>query len=210
MENNLKNSIKKIDTVILDFGKVLIDFTPIDFLKSLGISDEKLEQVYKAVIGNEIWEEYDRGIITEEETLDKFIKRKPHLEKEIRKTFYNLEGIVKKYDYTDSWIKDLKNRGYRVLYLSNLSEKLFRECNKEFDYIKNMDGGIISFKEKMKKPEREIYERLIEKYELIPPKSVFIDDRQENLVEAGNLGINTILFKNYEDTCNKISEFYVK
>lgn len=203
----MDSSIKKIDTVILDFGKVLIDFTPIDFLKNLGISDEKLEQVCKAVIDNEIWEEYDKGIITEVEALDAFIKRTPHLESEIRQSFFNLNGIVKKYDYTDAWIRDLKNRGYRVLYLSNLSEKLFRECKDEFDYIKNMDGGIISFKEKMKKPDREIYKRLIEKYELNPKRCVFIDDRQENLVEAGNLGINTILFQNYEDTCNKIYDF---
>ena len=193
--------------MILDFGKVLIDFTPIDFLKKLGISDEKVESVYNAVIGNEIWEEYDKGIMSEAEALDEFIRRASHLECEITQAFFNLKGIVKKYDYTDAWIRDLKNRGYRVLYLSNLSEKLFRECKDEFDYIKNMDGGIISFKEKMKKPDREIYERLIEKYELNPKRSVFVDDRQENLIEAGNLGINTILFHNYEDTCNKIFEF---
>ena len=204
MDNNLKNSIGNIDTIILDFGKVLIDFTPIDFLKNLGFSDEKVELVYSAVVGNEVWEEYDKGIMTEEDTLDEFIKRTPHLESEIRLAFNNLNGIVKKFDYTDAWIQDLKSKGYRVLYLSNLSEKLFRECNEEFDYIKNMDGGIISFKEKMKKPDKEIYQRLIEKYELNPKRCVFVDDRQENLVEADNLGINTILFKNYEDTCNKI------
>lgn len=203
MDNNIKN----IDTVILDFGKVLLDFTPIEFLKEKGIPDGKVEEVFTAVVGNEIWEEYDKGIMTVEETLEAFIKRSPHLESEIRQSFSNLKGIVKKYDYTDAWIQDLKSRGYRVLYLSNLSEKLFRECNEEFDYIKNMDGGIISFKEKVKKPDREIYERLINKYKLNPKKCVFIDDRQENLVEAEKLGINTILFKNYEDTCNKIREF---
>lgn len=207
MDKYSKNIMKNIDTVILDFGKVLIDFTPMEFLNDIGISDEKIESVYRAVVGNEIWEEYDRGIMTEAETLNKFIKQTPYLETEIRQAFCNLKGIVKKYDYTDRWIKDLKTRGYRVLYLSNLSEKLFRECNEEFDYMQNMDGGIISFKEKMKKPDREIYVRLINKYGLNPSKCIFIDDRQENLVEAQNLGINTILFKNYEDVCNKICEF---
>lgn len=87
MDNDLKKVVEKIDTVILDFGKVLIDFTPIEFLKNLGICDEKVESVYRAVVGNEIWEEYDKGIMSEAETLNKFIKKTPDLEKEIRLAF---------------------------------------------------------------------------------------------------------------------------
>ena len=197
--------MKNIDTIILDIGKVLADFIPIEYLRKIGISEDKIRPVYDAVIENEIWNEYDRGIMTEQEVLEKFIQRTPGLENEIYVAFNNLKGIVRRFEYTDKWIKDLKKQGYKVLYLSNISEKLFNECYEELDFLEKMDGGILSFEEKTKKPDKEIYERLIEKYNLNPSNCIFIDDRKENIEKASELGINTILFKNFEDVCNRIS-----
>lgn len=196
--------MKNIDTIILDIGKVLADFIPIEYLRMIGISEDKIRPVYEAVIENEIWNEYDRGVMNEAEALKRFIQKSPELEAEIRIAFKNLRGIIKKFDYADKWIEDLHRAGFKVLYLSNISEKLFNECYEELSYIEKMDGGVLSFKDKMKKPEREIYEHLIKKYNLNPKSCIFIDDREENLIEASNLGINTVLFRSYGEACDKI------
>lgn len=197
---------KKIDTVILDIGKVLVDFIPREYFRKLGFDEKTVDILMDAVVENDIWNEFDRGIMTEKEVLTKFIDNNKKYETEIRKAFSNLNGIVKKYDYTEKWISDLKSKGFRVLYLSNLSEKLYKECIDELNFTERMDGGILSFEDKMKKPEKEIYEHIIKKCNLIPEKCIFIDDREENLVEAENIGINTILFTNYEDVCKKIKK----
>lgn len=196
----------KIDTVILDVGKVLVDFTPEEFLEKKGISKEKIPLVADAVMYNDIWEEFDRGIMTEEETLSQFIEASKKLEKEIRIAFGNLNGILKKYDYTELWISELKKRGYRILFLSNLSEKLYRECSEELSFVSRMDGGVFSFQVKMKKPEADIYTYIIEKYKLTPEKCVFIDDREKNLWEAENAGMKTILFTSVKDVSKRIKK----
>ena len=85
-----------------------------------------------------------------------------------------------------------------MLYLSNISEKLYHECEEELGFIKKMDGGILSFEVKMKKPDKDIYELLIKKYSLNPERCVFLDDREVNLRAAGELGFKTILFEDYE------------
>ena len=194
----------KIDTVILDVGKVLVDFTPEEFLEKKGISKEKIPLVADAVMYIDIWEEFDRGIMTEEETLSQFIEASKKLEKEIRIAFGNLNGILKKYDYTELWISELKKRGYRILFLSNLSEKLYRECSEELSFVSRMDGGVFSFQVKMKKPEADIYTYIIEKYKLTPEQCVFIDDREKNLWEAENAGMKTILFTSVKDVSKRI------
>ncbi|MBQ1393127.1 MAG: HAD-IA family hydrolase [Lachnospiraceae bacterium] len=102
--------------------------------------------------------------------------------------------MVKKFDYTDRLIKELKNAGYRVLYLSNLSQKLYQDCEKELAFINALDGGILSFEVKMKKPDQEIYELMIRKYHLTPEQCVFFDDREVNLRAAQELGMGTVIF----------------
>ena len=69
-----------------------------------------------------------------------------------------------------------------------------------------MDGGVFSFECHLIKPDKEIYQYLIDKYDLIPDECVFIDDMQHNLDTAGVLGINTILFDEYENVRKKLNE----
>lgn len=194
-----------IDTVILDIGNVLAEFIPKEYLKKIGIKDEKIDSICAAVVENDIWNEYDRGIISYTETLDKFIEQKPELEEDIRTAFHNLNGIVRKFSYTDKWIEELKESGFKVLYLSNISEKLYNDCSKELDFIWQMDGGILSFQAKTIKPEKEIYRLLIDKFDLKPESCIFIDDRDVNVRAAGKAGLHTILFTSYEEVQKEIS-----
>lgn len=193
-----------IDTIILDIGNVLAEFIPKEYLKHIGIEAGKIDAVCAAVMENDIWNEYDRGIISYTETLNQFISQNPELEQDIRTAFCNLGGIVRKYSYTDKWIAELKESGFKVLYLSNISEKLYNDCLDELDFVQQMDGGILSFEAKMIKPEREIYKALIDKYNLKPESCVFIDDREVNIQGAKQAGFHTILFTSYEDVWRQI------
>lgn len=47
----------------------------------------------------------------------------------------------------------------------------------------------LSFKEHLLKPYNAIYERLIDKYNLVPEESLFIDDREDNMKTANKYGI---------------------
>jgi putative hydrolase of the HAD superfamily len=48
----------------------------------------------------------------------------------------------------------------------------------------------------MTKPSKEIYLHLLEKYNLNPEETIFIDDLQENINGARKAGIHGIRFKN--------------
>ena len=133
-----------IRTIISDIGNVLSGFTWYDFYKSKGYSEEMVERLAKATVKSDAWKEYDRGVLSEEEILNRFIANDPELEEDLRKTLANVHGIMERYDYAIPWIEELKAKGYQFLVLSNFSRKVLRECWSELDFLPYVDGGILS------------------------------------------------------------------
>lgn len=199
----------KAEAVIFDIGNVLAEFIPEEFLRRLKFSEDKIELLMENVIESDIWNEYDKGIMTKEEAIERFIEKSPDLEADIRKVFINLNGIVKRFTFSDIWIEDLKNRGKKVYYLSNISDALYHDCKSELNFTEETDGGVLSFEEKCSKPDKKIYEILIEKYNLNPEKCVFIDDRQANVEAARELGFNAVLFTNYLEVNKELNKKFL-
>ncbi len=200
----------EINTVILDIGNVLAEFVPMQYLKSIGYDGEERDEIFNAIIENDIWNEYDKGIMTETEVINKYIERYPELEDAVRKVFSDMKGIVRRFEYTDEWIESLKEQNIRVLYLSNISKTLYNDCEEELNFISDMDGGILSFEEKCSKPDSEIYKKLINKYNLEPDACIFVDDRQANIKAATNNGLNGIYFNSYDEASREIIELINK
>lgn len=73
-----------IKNVIFDLGNVLVDFTPLEYLKSLGYSKEKSKEIYRATILDPIWDDMDAGkYLSKEEYIPAFINKFPNLKDEI-------------------------------------------------------------------------------------------------------------------------------
>ncbi len=200
----------EINTVIFDIGNVLAKFVPMQYLKSIGYDGEERDEIFNAIIENDIWNEYDKGIMTETEVINKYIERYPKLEDAVRKVFSDMKGIVRRFEYTDEWIESLKEQNIRVLYLSNISKTLYNDCEEELNFVADMDGGILSFEEKCSKPDSEIYKKLINKYNLEPDACIFVDDRQANIKAAADIGLNGIYFNSYDEASREIIELINK
>lgn len=198
-----------ITTIIFDIGNVLADFTWREHFASFGYDDEMIERIAKVTIKDPIWNEVDRGVMEREEILQKCVSADPEIEQDIRKVLENVKTIVSRNDYAIPWIQDLKSKGYRTLYLSNFSEKAEAECAEALDFIPYMDGGILSYKEKIIKPMPEIYQLLIDRYDLIPDECVFMDDTPKNLVGAEKFGIHTIHFQNQAQAIGELRKLGV-
>lgn len=196
-----------IDTVVFDVGNVLTYFAWKDFLRSFGFSEDVYKRVGDATVEGRYWNEYDRGVMSDEEIVDAFVSLDPGVEKEIRLSMSDLKGIVTAADYAIDWIKDLKSKGLQVLFLSNFSRKAFTECADALTFLPYTDGGVFSYTVGLIKPDPAIYRCLCDRYSLTPSSCVFIDDLEDNLKAAESLGFNTILFDNYENAKKKVKRF---
>lgn len=187
-----------IKTIIFDIGNVLAGFEWREHFRRFGYSEEILERMAQATIGSGLWIEYDRGALTDEEVLQAFVDNDPGIEKELREALGSLRGMLTKYDYAIPWVQELKKKGYQVLVLSNFSKKAYEECSEVLGFLEYVDGGILSFRDKVIKPDPQIYQLLIDRYHLIPEECVFMDDMERNLRAAEEFGIHTIHFTDRE------------
>lgn len=185
---------RMIKNIIFDIGNVLTDFRWKDFLQDKGFDGEMIKRIAAASILSPLWCELDRGAWTEEELMQGFIGEAPELEKELHIAYDDIHGMVTPRAYAIPWLQELKAKGYRVLYLSNFSRKAEAECSEALDFLPYMDGGILSYKEQLIKPDPAIYQLLLARYNLVPEECVFLDDTLANVEAAEALGIHGIHF----------------
>lgn len=190
-----------INTIIFDVGNVLIDFDWDGFIHRLfPNADEKFyDRLNETVWGGGRWDRLDAGD-EPEKVLASLIAYSPDLENELRMVFENIGDTLKKRPATPEWLKSLKARGYRLLYLSNYSQHTMSKNPDVLDFLPLLDGGVFSCDVKLIKPQREIYECLAKKYSLIPGECVFIDDLEKNIQAAKDFGFNAIQFVTLNQT----------
>lgn len=193
-----------IKNIIFDVGKVLVEYDPDTYVEKRGYSKEEQEIVLNAVFRSAMWLEADRGPIGTKELIEGFVANAPEHEELIRDAYGHAEETVWEMPYTMEWVKDLKERGYRLYVLSNYGKDLLERTRKHMPFLPYMDGVVFSHVCHLMKPEWEIYKHLCDTYGLLPSESVFLDDNAENIEAARNYGIHGIQFMGYEDAKRRL------
>lgn len=157
-----------------------------------------IKRIAKASLLSPLWNEIDRGVWDEEQLIKEFVKMDPEIEKELYLAFENITGMVTKREYAIPWVRELKAKGYGVYYLSNFSDKAYTECSDALDFLPYMDGGILSYRERVIKPDEKIYKLLLAHYNLEAEECVFIDDLPKNVEAAVQMGFAGIVFHTKE------------
>lgn len=194
-----------IKNIILDIGDVLVSFRWRELMKELGFSEEQIKILSENMFATHYWSEWDRGYYTEEQVIAAIKEKSIGLEQEVERFFEHKGELVNQFDYTEAWIKALKQRGYKVFLLSNYPISIFEAHAKEtFTFLPLVDGKVVSGYVKMIKPEPGIYKCLLETYQLKAEECVFIDDNKDNVQGAKEVGIRAIRFWNYDQAVSEL------
>lgn len=196
---------KKYKAVIFDMGGVLlrsVDSVPRDAIaRRFGTTREKLEKfVFRSLtsVQSEIGEVSD---IFHWETV---LRHFGHSEEDPRKIYAEyFSGDAIDQDLLE-FAESLKPE-IKIGLLSNAWVDSRKRLGALFNFIEIFDVSIFSAEVKARKPEPEIYRIMLEKLDVKPDESIFIDDFPENIEGAKKLGISTILFKNTQDTIRNIN-----
>lgn len=183
-----------VRNIVFDIGNVLVDFRWREFLLEKGFDEAMMKRIGRASVETAIWFEFDRGEWSAEALMEAFIKNDPAIEKELHLAFDDLRGMIKQRSYAIPWIQDLRSRGYGVYYLSNFAGITYDQCRDQLSFLDYMDGGILSFREKLVKPDPRIYELLSSRYHLDPAECLFLDDTPANVEAALKLGWQSAVF----------------
>lgn len=192
-----KNSAPDIKNIIFDLGGVLIDWNPdYVFLKVFKGDKLKLKEFYEKVCTFEWNENQDAGYPLDKATEDR-IKIFPEYEDQIRMYYGKWEEMIGgEIKEVVTILKNLvRENNFRVLALTNWSAETFPIALKKFDFLHLFEGIVVSGTEKTRKPFSDIYEIILNRYNLIATESIFIDDNIRNIKAANKFGIKTIHFK---------------
>ncbi|NMM64785.1 HAD family phosphatase [Clostridium sp. P21] len=195
--------------IIFDLGNVLLNFKPKEYIKTKINEVNKASEIYKEIFQSEQWTMLDRGTITEEEAINIIIKKSIKNEELIKLAFENWYELLTPIEDSIKVLRELRSEGYKIYFLSNFHLLAFKYVTNKYDFFKLFGGGIVSYKEKLLKPEEKIYKRIIEEYDIEPKKSIFIDDVESNVEYARKLNFGAILFKNPKDLREKLKSYNI-
>lgn len=196
-----------IKNIILDVGKVLVAWEPRMAMQKLGFDEKTAEIVAKATAESAEWAETDRGVKSDAELLTAFIVNAPDYEREINIFWENVDEAIWQLDYTKAWIGRFKELGYHVYILSNYGSWTYKKTQEALSFLSDVDGALFSYEVKHVKPEPEIYQALLKRFDLKAEECVFLDDCQENIDGARAQGIEGIRFLGYEDAKEKLRAY---
>ena len=95
---------------------------------------------------------------------------------------------------------------FKVYGLTNWSAETFPGTFNKYKFLQKFEGIVVSGEEQMIKPEKGIYLTLIERYNLVPEETFFMDDNIQNVETALSRGINAVQFTGTDKNLEQIAK----
>lgn len=186
---------RAVDAVVFDLGGVLVDWNPRHLYRRLFGADEDAMEAFLAQVCPVEWnEQQDRGRPWAE-AIEEAISRHPDQVEYIH-AYRERWGEMLAGALGDSVavLRELRAAGTRLLALTNWSAETFPIAEQRFDFLQWFEGIVVSGREGMMKPEAAIFRCLVERYRLVPERTVFIDDHPRNVDAAHAFGLQALRF----------------
>ena len=180
--------------IVFDLGGVVFNWQPDSIIRRVFPDSETQDLVKAEIFEHADWVELDRGTITLDQAIVRGTSRTGLPHEEIEKLLNEVPRSLTPIRETIELIRSIRDSNNRLFILSNMHFASITYLEKKHKIWDMFDGILISSRIQMVKPEIEIYEHLLAKYQLEAAETVFIDDMSENLAAASSIGIRTIEF----------------
>ena len=197
-----------IKNIIFDFGDIFINLdkeATYREMAKLGVSKitPKMIQVYQ---------EYEKGLMETSDFINYFSSNFPILNNDL---IFAWNAIL--LDFPENRLRFLQeiahSEKYRLFLLSNTNDLHIASVKKSvgipfFTEFKNcFEQFYLSHEINLRKPDKEIYEFVLNLNQLIPEETLFVDDLKENTDAARSLGIHVW---NLNPTIDNVTELFRK
>ncbi len=202
----------QINTIIFDLGGVLIDWNPLYVFNNLISDDERRAYFFENVCTSHWNEQQDAGTLIALATEER-ITLFPEWEHEIR-AYYGrwVEMLGEPLLGTVEILKKLtESPDYKVYALTNWSAETFPIAKSlpRFEFLHWFAGTLVSGEEMMIKPQPEIFELILNRYNIDRTKAIFIDDNPKNVIASNAIGLEAIHFQSSEQLAEELKKWAV-
>lgn len=196
--------------IVFDFGGVLIDWNPYYLYRHfLGEDPEATQQFLQAVDFSGWNQENDRGRTLAQGTAELAARFPEYRELILAYDRRYLDAIGGAIQPVVEILRALKEQDYPLYGLSNWPAEKFAIVRQIYPFFAWFDDLVISGEVKLIKPDRAIFELLLERADRTAQECVYIDDHERNIAAARTLGFQTIHFKSPEQLVEELQRMGV-
>jgi HAD superfamily hydrolase (TIGR01549 family) len=197
---------RKYSAIVFDLGNVLI---PFDFKKALikldqvenGLGD-RFNNYFKA--NYHLHREFEKGKISEKDFIIRMLEIVDN--KIDESTFCKYYADIFSLNEDVISLLPVLKKNYKLFLLSNTDSIHKKYGWEKYEFLKYFDKLILSFEVGSVKPEEKIYRAVEEASGFSSSEHLFIDDIQEYVDGAKNIGWDAVQFVNYQKLLNDLKE----
>jgi 2-haloacid dehalogenase len=186
-----------LNAVVFDLGGVLIDWDPRYLYRTLFPDPVEMERFLGEVCTQDWHEQHDRGRPMRE-TIPELTRDHPEFADHIAAWARQAEMYGGAFPENVEILSSLRGRT-RLLALTNWPSETFELIRSRFDFLSWFEGIVVSGEEGIAKPDPEIFERLADRFRLVPAQTLFIDDSSRHVAAARSLGYQIHHFQGSPD-----------
>ena len=182
-------------TFLFDLAGVLVRWDPMPLYLEIFKGDKRaVKTFFTDILGPSAQNEVSRGRATLD-IIAELAERHPDYREALEAWWHRWPEMVESsFEETVAITRRLRNKNYRTCILGNWGRDEFDRARERFAFLNEFDGVVISGDVGAMKPEDAIFVAAIDRLELKPDRTLFIDDRAENVAAAQRHGFHGHVF----------------
>lgn len=199
-----------VKNIIFDLGGVLIDWNPEYLYRKIFQTPAAIDHFLKNICTYHWNECQDEGRLLADATFmltQQFPQYRYEIEAYYGRWQEMLGGPIQP---MVAILSDLAKMPHiRLFALTNWSSETFPYARHQYDFLQLFMDILVSGEEKLKKPDPAIFHLAIQRFQIEPQYTVFIDDNANNIATAFQLGFKTIHHIDVANTKSELNRFLV-
>jgi putative hydrolase of the HAD superfamily len=200
----------QIKNIVFDIGNVLVRWDPQSVVEQLFSTEENIGALTQKLFKDVFWYDLNLGKITEQQfmhqvhqTLKIELKKLEQLLQMIKESLTPIAGGFE-------LAKKLYEQSYPLYLLTDNTKEIVHYLKTKYDFWPWFKGMISSAEVGYLKPAPEIYNNLLNTYQLIAGETLFLDDLLKNVEGAQAVGMHALQFTTTEQCIADLRELKIK
>lgn len=197
---------QSIAAVAFDIGGVLLDWDPRYLYRKLFDDEQEMNRFLEEVCTPEWHDAHDRGKPADVSCAELAAAHPEHQELIWAWTQRSEEMISGPIPDAVEVLRDLKAAGVPCYALTNMEVWTYPQRLERFPFMRWFDGSVVSGFEGVAKPDVEIFELLLRRFDLTASATLLIDDSPRNVRAALSVGMRAVEFRSASELRRLLEE----
>lgn len=196
-----------IKNIIFDVGNVLLKWQP-ETVVARFFPEELVLTLTQAMFRSQHWRNLNLGKLTEAELIHIYHQELRIDSDRLRQLMQAVKESLLPVDHSLELLNNLYQSGYSLFSLTDNVHEIMAYLKLKYNFWDLFKGVVVSAEVGYLKPMKQIYQKLIDLYDLDPRKSVFIDDLLANVEGAKSLGMQGIQFLSAQQFITELNKIF--